>query len=225
MSSNCRLRTLWLDDDAEADVLSLHFVEQPFSNHRMPVISLQSPVIRQDPGHYILDTDYWTLNTGYRRESCTMNTEHLVCTRVDELTQEVICQHFPATRVTATYPLRHLRKRFTSMPPPSPRRCWMPACSPVITPMAIPLTRCTGFLTRERCHGRCLTMLTFFPRVSHFNTLRVYVRLAGCLPTRLIEERDRQFHAPCPLSGVPTDRRCRALGSRPIIPITKSFFK
>ncbi len=37
---------------------------------------------------------------------------------------------------------------------------------------------------------------------SRFNTLRVYGRLAGCLPIRLIEERALQFHAPCPLSGV-----------------------
>ena len=29
-----------------------------------------------------------------------------------------------------------------------------------------------------------------FPRVLHFNTLHVYGRLAGCLPTRLIEARE-----------------------------------
>ncbi len=76
-----------LDDDAEADGLSLHFVEQPFSNHRMSVISDQA-------SDKILVTEY-------RWESCTMNTEHLVCTLVDEMTKEMICQYFPLTRVTA----------------------------------------------------------------------------------------------------------------------------
>ena len=69
-----------------------------------------------------------------------------MCTLVDEITKEVLCQHFPATRVTAYMSSTAFTQAFH-------RHVSVVASSvsdsPAIKPMALHLMRCTGFLTRE----------------------------------------------------------------------------
>ncbi len=67
-----------------------------------------------------------------------MNMEHLGCTLMDEMTHEVICQQFPATRVTAYMSSPASTQAFH-------RHASVVASSvldsPAITPMALPLMR------------------------------------------------------------------------------------
>lgn len=101
-----------------------------------------------------------------------------------------LCQYFPATRVTAYMSSPASTQAFY-------QHTTVVALS-VVDARLLPCYHVNGY-TPDEMHQyveqRAMSWTLSdhahpFPPVSRFNTLRVYARLAGCLPIRLIAERE-----------------------------------